>query len=101
MQVPLDSIVVVIKTNSPLPQIAVVFTAQQLCLNWVGLSENGSRVVRMSKNLYMLRLTGIDKPKKTLPCANDRCNQMTICVIFGDELLDLYRYPLGRINMLW
>lgn len=83
MQVPLDSIVVVGQDQLP-SQIAVVFTAQQLCLNWVGLSENGSRVVRMSKNLYMLRLTGIDKPKKTLPCANDRCNQMTICVIFGE-----------------
>ena len=78
MQIPLDSIVVVIKTNSPPPlhKVAVVFTAQQLCLNWVGLSGNGLRVVRMSKTLYMLRLTGIDKPRKTLPCANDRCNQM-------------------------
>ena len=70
MQIPLDSIVAIIKTNSPPPKTAVVFTAQQLCLNWVGLSEKGSRVVRMSKNLYMLRLTGIDKPRKTLPCAN-------------------------------
>lgn len=79
MPIPLDSIVVVIKTNSPPPLHKIggaVFTAQQLCLNWVGLSGNGLRVVRMSKNLYMLRLTGIDKPRKTLPCANDRCNQM-------------------------
>ena len=66
-------LIVLLRLSRPTPRPPKQLLFSQLnSFAWIGLvyQKKGSRVVRMSKNLYMLRLTGIDKPRKTLPCAN-------------------------------
>lgn len=79
----------------------VASAIQQLCSNCMGLSYDGHRVVRMSKNMSVLMLAGTDK-QRALSCANGRRNQMKgLQMIVLVRILELCKHSQGTINLLW